>query len=180
MVRVRIGNLDMRGQCHRSLSTVAARCLLLVAVAVAHGLLMVEQEDRVAVVVGTVRKLVVAVCQVKDMREVMREVRRVYRWREPVEAVRTVQALTAGQQEVLEAQGAPTAQMTMPTGLQAESGSDNGLAAEADQQVLKAQVAVLALALVEVKPPQRTRGQAAVAAVAPLQVRLAAQAGPAQ
>jgi hypothetical protein len=106
---------------------------------------MAEQEDRVAVVVGTGRKLVVAVCQVKDMREVMREVRRVYRWREPVEAVRTVQALTAGQQEVL-----------------------------------KAQVAVLALALVEVNPPQRTRGQAAVAAVAPLQVRLAAQAGPAQ
>jgi hypothetical protein len=141
---------------------------------------MVEQEDRVAVVVGTVRKLVERERLVKDMREVMREVRRVYRWRDPVEAVRTVQALTAGQQEVLEAQGATTAQMTMPTGLQAESGSDNGLAAEADQQVLKAQVAVLALALVEVKPPQRTRGQAAAAAVAPLQVRLAAQAGPAQ
>ena len=93
-------------------------------------------------------------------------------------AVRAAQAsMLLPQTKVLEVRGALTAQMTMPTGLQAESGSDNGLAAEADQQIMKVQVAALALALVVVMPPQRTRVQAEVVVVAPHQVRLVVLAG---
>ena len=57
-VRATLGSLEIRGQCHRLLSTVAARCQPLLAVAVAHGTRMAQQEDQAAAEAVTGQTLV--------------------------------------------------------------------------------------------------------------------------
>jgi hypothetical protein len=69
-VRVQVGILEMQDQCHRSLLMGAARCLRLLAVAVAHGMLMADQEDRVAVEAVTGQTLVEQERLAKGMLEV--------------------------------------------------------------------------------------------------------------
>ena len=56
--RAQGGILEIRGQRHRLLSTVAARCQPLLAVAVAHGTRMAQQEDPVAAEAVTGQTLV--------------------------------------------------------------------------------------------------------------------------